>query len=216
MSDIERGNFSGGRPTGARTPGGFVESLEEARDLLDAGEVEGALQLLERLEQDYVQGVEIFDLLGEALIKNGEPDRGARYKTLHKVLGGTFRISGEEQKGDQPQWGAGVGYRKPPLRGPVSGDGGGVESEPPRREIGVVGNQALFPVTVEMGRTFMRQMQFDRAVEIFDVLLEQRPDDESIRELRDQAEQRTKDKALLSVLQGWLGSIDKMRNESLR
>ena len=38
----------------------------------------------------------LFDLLGDALLRRGNIEEGLRYKTLHEVLKGTFKIATDE------------------------------------------------------------------------------------------------------------------------
>ncbi len=84
-----------------------------------------------------------------------------------------------------------------------------LRSSPMERESGPQRSDykdSLYPVTAAMGMEFLRQGHFGRAVEIFDMLVERNPDDKVLREARERARRKMKEKKVLDTLQGWLGN----------
>jgi tetratricopeptide (TPR) repeat protein len=71
--------------------------------------------------------------------------------------------------------------------------------------------ESLYPVTAAMGMEFLRQGHFGRAVEIFDMLVERNPDDRVLRDARERARRKMKEKKVLDTLQGWLGNAKLMK-----
>jgi len=209
----------------------FQQAVGRARTLLQSGDVERSLALLIELEKKYVRAVELFDLMGEVLLRLGDYEAGIRYKTLHEILRGTFRISGEERKayeealtgGFEPEVFAAPDAvpaeepshppvaEQPELR-KIEPEPGTVDSEE-STEMDSPGSEGLFPVTAAMGHEFMRQGHFDRATEIFDLLLARKPENDAIRASRERAHKKSVEKQVVGVLRGWLGNIDKIRSE---
>jgi hypothetical protein len=197
----------------------FEQALAAAESFLQAGDLHGALQLLTGLEKRYVVAVKLFDLIGEIHIRLGMNESGVRYKSIHEVLRGTFKIAGEKRSaeggygGGETRRGAELApltYGKGPVRRPaeptiIPEDVAHVEP---------VTDDGLFPVTEGAADQFMRQGHFERAAEIFGKLLEQHPDSEQLKASRDEAVRRSQDKKVLGVLKGWLGNIEKMRGET--
>jgi hypothetical protein len=71
--------------------------------------------------------------------------------------------------------------------------------------------ESLYPVTAAMGMEFLRQGHFGRAVEIFDMLVERNPEDRVLRDARERARRKMKEKKVLDTLQGWLGNAKLMK-----
>ena len=71
----------------------FEQVLRKAQALLSEADLEGALELLTHLEKKYVNAARLFDLLGDVLLRRGSIEEGIRYKTLHEILKGTFKIA---------------------------------------------------------------------------------------------------------------------------
>ena len=74
-------------------------------------------------------------------------------------------------------------------------------------------SEGLFPVTSAMGHEFMRQGHYDRAVEIFDVLIQKHPEDSALKQARETARKRGMETKMVGVLSGWLGRVDKMKSK---
>ena len=74
----------------------FDHVLKKAETLLQNADLEEALDLLTVAEKRYVRAAKLFDLLGDALLRRGNIEEGLRYKTLHEVLKGTFKIATDE------------------------------------------------------------------------------------------------------------------------
>jgi hypothetical protein len=174
----------------------FEDSVVKADTLLQKGETESALLLLLNLEKKYVRAVRLFDLLRAAYIRLGKLEDGTRCKSLHGELMDVFERS--------------------------AADGGTAEEtregeedteEMAGAEIDTPSTAGLFPVTAAMGHEFMRQGHFDRALEIFDALLVTNPDDEALRQSRDEANKKSRETNMLEFLKGWLGAIEKIRSE---
>ncbi len=70
--------------------------LSKAEALIERADLEEALELLTVAEKRYVRAAKLFDLLGDVLLRCDRIEEGVRYKTLHEVLKGTFRIATDE------------------------------------------------------------------------------------------------------------------------
>ena len=74
----------------------FEQAIAKARSLCASGDLEGAHELLSHLEKRFVRAARLFDLYGDVLLQRGFVKDGIRYKTLHEILKGTFKIAKEE------------------------------------------------------------------------------------------------------------------------
>ena len=174
----------------------FERGLDNAKDLIEKGELDQALEELLSLEDRYVRGVVLFDLLGEALLARGNIKEGVRYKTLHEVLKGTFKIVTEEAARDRT-YSADV---RPALFREVD--------DSPEYDLDV---SDFVPVTPAMGHEFLRQGHYARAASVFQKLIERNPDDSSLKKARELAAKKEKEKKLLGVFQRWLKNIEQMK-----
>jgi hypothetical protein len=228
----------------------FEVALGEAESLFNEKDFERSLELLRRLERQYVQAARVFDLIGDVLLRQNHLEEGVRYKTFHEVLTGTLRAAlGEDRLSDQ-DLGAVTAEPVPEARIPMvtvpevstepettkplaeeperhfgipyqTAESGPetIKETPPRvgrresaREDDLKGpGQGLYPVTAAMGLEFMRQGHFDRAAELFDELVRKHPEDESLREARDRARNRGREKKVVERLNGWLGNVKLMK-----
>lgn len=175
----------------------FEDAIQKADTLLEKGENESALLLLLNLEKKYVKAARLFDLLKTAFSRIGCAEDGARSKSMYDGLVDLFERSGscretvEEAALHEEQQPEGI-------------DTGDIDGPPAA---------SLFPVTAAMGREFMRQGHFDRALEIFEALLAGNPEDEDLQRSRDEAHKKSRETRLLEFLKGWLGAIEKIRSE---
>jgi tetratricopeptide (TPR) repeat protein len=177
--------------------------LTVADELVANSNLDGALALLLALEQDYIHGVRLFDLLGDIFLKRGETQVGVRYKVLHEVLRGTFMIAMEEtvrnlESSNQED------AQRPSVREFTLKSHGPGES-PAYKE--------FMPATAAMGHELMRQGHYDQALQIFTVLLSKNPQDSGLKRAKDQAKKRLNEKRIVTVLQGWLGNLDKIKSD---
>ena len=196
----------------------FDHVLNKAEALLQRADLEEALELLTGVEKRYVRGVKLFDLLGDALLRRGNIEEGLRYKTLHEVLKGTFKIATDEAV-------CGSGRAR---RMADSDYDSGLDVRPSEQEIcAPTGEGALapcgipekrlktadfIPVTAAMGHEFIRQGHFDRALEIFTLLAARHPEDQSLQEAKEEARKKGRQNMVLEVLQRWLGNIERMKS----
>lgn len=196
--------------------GVFRTGLRKARSLIrDDNDPDAALDLLRRLEVDYVLGAEIFDLIAEVQRRKGNVLSGVRYQTLYDVLRGNFNIV-EEDLAE-----AGVAL----LPGPRRHEAETLLSEafqqilqPPRMpevDAGQVSEDEFVPITAAMGHEFMRQGHHERALVIYDRLLQSNPDDENLKQAKDAARKKVREKRALEIFQGWLKKINRMKSEPL-
>jgi hypothetical protein len=223
MSGTQRKDFSTefSCPYSAGTD--FEDAIAKARSLFADGDLEGAHELLSHLEKRFVRAARLFDLFGDVLLQRGFVKDGIRYKTLHEILKGTFKIAKEEADALESRM---RGFSSPasvpdldalatPEAGPDDVDqASGVPpawsselDEPDSSEDA----GPLFPVTVAMGREFMRQGHYGRAVEVFDTLAQKNPDDPELHEALKRAGEMMRKKKLLGILQGWLENIENMK-----
>lgn len=199
----------------------FEQAIAKARSLYAEGDLDGAQELLSHLEKRYVRAARMFDLYGDVLLRRGFVKDGIRYKTLHEILKGTFKIAKEEADAMEakmrriaPSRAAATDYLTTPELG-AKGTASAPEPEPvwaaELEESEPAASDELFPVTAAMGREFIRQGHYARAVDVFNVLLEKTPDDTDLRDARERAHAMLRKKKLLGVLQGWLENIEKWK-----
>ena len=186
----------------------FDAGLKRARTSLEKGQIDDALKILGELEQDYVRASAIFETLGDAFLAKGNVSEGIRYKTLHQILKGTFRIVREESARGKQR------LQEPPYisRDLVreATDKASLQKEAQRGEH--TAEEEVVPVTLSMAQELMRQGHYDRASSIFDRLLRQNPDEDSLKQARDLALRKRRDKHLLNILQRWLTNIEQIRS----
>jgi len=189
------------------------ECLRRARSLLEENRVEEALEALKDLEQTYFSAAEVLDLMGQALLARGDVQAGVRYKTLHQILQGTFRMLSADMR-DR----AGLtpilrtsGYA-PSERAPAASPASSEEfpcSGP--REAADWDSRQFLPETAATANALMRQRHYDRALEIIDRLVAKNPGDESLRQARDEARKKKGDRDLLNVMLHWLKNLEQLR-----
>jgi hypothetical protein len=190
---------------------GLEQDLKEARALLRNNDLERALELLTHLETEFVRGIELFDCLGDVLLRRGNTQEGTHYKTLYKILKGTFSVVMKDARGLRPAGGAAAPERPLPSESDVPEEG----PPPPGWQQGAEWEgeaDDFLPVTAAMAHTFMRQGHFGRALEIYDSLIRKNPNDPSVKEAREQALKKKQKKELLEVLQRWLANIEQMKS----
>jgi tetratricopeptide (TPR) repeat protein len=170
----------------------FERAVNKAHDLLEKSDLDGALKILSVLESGYINCTKLFDLMGDTLLKKGDLKEGIRYKTLHEVLKGTFKIvteHAERRTEDRP-----AVIEKDT---PTSSEAAAAEPE--------------FPVTAAMAQELMRQGHYDRAARVFARLLEMHPEDRLLREAGEKARRKYGEKELVGILQKWLSNIDRIK-----
>jgi tetratricopeptide (TPR) repeat protein len=175
----------------------FDEQLKEARNLLESGNIDGALNLFKRLEQQYVRAAELFSFMGDALLKNGQTGEGIRYKTLHKILVGTFKIAQEEcrrGKSESPPIDQTLEAREPEFQ----------QDEDEELDL---------PVTSAMGEQLLKQGHFYEAETLFNKLLKSDPSNDSIKENIRLARKKRNEKQVVQTLEAWLSNVTKIKNE---
>ncbi|MEW6351055.1 MAG: hypothetical protein AB1646_18515 [Thermodesulfobacteriota bacterium] len=90
MNDIRTTEHHTGISSPHRVHGEFEELLGKAEECLQEQEVARALAILVELQKRYVASVRLFDLLGEALLRQGKTEAAFRNKALHQVLKGVY------------------------------------------------------------------------------------------------------------------------------
>lgn len=173
----------------------FERQLDYARDLLQNSDLEAAFRALQDLESQYIAASSLFDLLGDVLIRKGDVEEGIHYKQLHQILNRTLQIARgartAQEKGAKQKTSA---YQATPMLEE--------EFDP---------DLVYTPLTAAMAHELMRQGHFDKAAKILDVLVEQNPDDESLREVRDSADKEVRENQVLRTLGGWLSNIKQIK-----
>jgi predicted negative regulator of RcsB-dependent stress response len=173
---------------------GFEQRLDYARNLLQNSNLEGAFRVLQDLEVQYLAASSLFDLLGDVLIRKGNVEEGIHYKQLHQILSRTLQIARgakriEERVAEQKT----SAYRATPTF---------EEFDP---------DLTYTPVTAAMAHELMRQGHFDKAAKILKVLVDQSPDDESLRKVRDRADKEVRENQVVRTLGGWLNNIKQIK-----
>ncbi len=207
-----------GKPFGGLS---LEEGIEKARLFLRDGNPREALALLTGLESRYVGAVKLFDLIGDVLLSMGELDEGVKYKTLHQIVSGTFRIMTEARKPrtDMPHICSEPSLETRPEPCPSEEFAGSPveiadETEVPAMPAGILEAEGrLFPATSSMAKEFMRQGHYERAAEIFEMLADNNPGDSSLRMAADKARKKGKEKKVLNILESWLANIEKMKSD---
>jgi tetratricopeptide (TPR) repeat protein len=181
----------------------FEQALERAESLLQEERFDQSLELLEQLEERYVQGGRLFQLIADVHMRQGNVEAGVRYRTLHDLLSGAFRIVTDKVPAHRvtgvPR--AGKGTRQERLEEARSASTGTME----------VSAGYYAPVTASMGDLYMRQGHYGKAYDVFERLVLKNPDDPALRRARDQAFKKHRSERLLGVLEHWLANIEKMK-----
>jgi tetratricopeptide (TPR) repeat protein len=173
----------------------FERQLDHARNLLQNSDLEGAFRTLQDLESQYIAASGLFGLLGDVLIRKGDVEQGIHYKQLHQILNRTLQIArGAKTTQERIARQETSSYRVAPAS----------EEE-------FDADLVYTPLTAAMAHELMRQGHFDKAAKILDGLVEQNPDDESLREVRDRADKEVRENQLVRTLGGWLNNIKQIR-----
>jgi hypothetical protein len=203
MSDTES---KGTQSTFGAAAHALEEALAHAERLFRDSDFDGALALLSALEEDYVHGARLFNLLGDVFLQRGETQLGIRYKVLHEVLRGTFQIAMEETQR----------HREFASELPVGAAASVSDAEVPHA-IPVPGEpqvyQEYMPVTAAMGHELMRQGHYERALETFTILSTKNPQDLNLKKAKEHARKRCNEKRIVGMLQRWLGNLDKVKSD---
>ncbi len=175
--------------------------IQKSAELIQSDQVDQALELLRSIERDYIQGAQLFDLLGDALLRQGQIEVGIRYKTMFEVLRGTFRILQEKRLSSQIQTESALsGKLKTSDELHLDPD-----ENHPHEEVGL-------PATLSMGHELMRQGHYDKALEIYRKLAGRNPGDPQFEQHMEKAKKKRNEKELLGVLQHWLSNIDQIKS----
>ncbi|HMK35989.1 MAG TPA: hypothetical protein VK463_13030 [Desulfomonilaceae bacterium] len=170
---------------------GFERALSKAQDLIAASDLDGALDVLSVLEDRYIGYTKLFDLLGDVFLRKGNVEEGVRYKTLHEVLKGTFKIASE------------YGARRRQMQQTAdTHEAAGVDEDFFAPE---------FPVTLAMAQEFMKQGHYERASDVFAKLSAIHPENKALQEAGQDARRKRGEKELMGVLQQWLGKIEQLK-----
>ncbi len=168
----------------------FEQGLDQARSLFQDSDLDGAFRLLQNLEARYISASSLFDLLGDVLLRKGDVEHGLHYKQVHQVLNRTLQIA----RGAAGRTGEAVA----PAVDLDAGASAPEEHFP---------DTSYAPVTAAMAHELMRQGHFSKAAQILDILLQQNPDDESLKEILDEANKKVTGNQILRTLGGWLNNI---------
>lgn len=195
----------------------LLSELIRAQALLDRGDSRGCLDVLRILEDEYKKATHVLDLLGDVFIQDGDLQRGTRYKTLFSVLQKVLDIidDGEIQEQQRESQSAGTA---PAQLTSLSASA----SRQRLNEEGVVAlgiheadsaDTDFVPVTPAIGKQLMIQGHFERALNVFERLLTENPQDQDIQDLRNKAAKMKRQKRLLEAMHGWLRNIERMRTQ---
>lgn len=157
----------------------FERLLDEATRFYHNGDFEEALKILSCLEVRFGRYLRLLPLLGDVLMTVGEEHRGLRYKVLYGMLLGALNQMEDSSK--------------IPISPPRRLSGGPLESRVAIPQGADEEQPAPIPPTISMGRLFMRQGHYEKALAIFEDLLVNSPDDDVLRELRDRAKKKLRD-----------------------
>jgi hypothetical protein len=169
----------------------FDQALAKAERLMEGGDVREALQLLFVLQDRFTRAARLFDMIAECLIREGRAGEGARYKSAHEALRGTLRLAGAGSSSAE------VGRLRLPRR----------EEPIVRDEVDDTRTSVPYHETPEMVRELLRQGHFEQALALVARLLEKRPEDRTLVELRDGARKKMEDRRVLEVLEKLLQKV---------
>ncbi len=193
---------SDGNATGPRTSepseANFSGGLKNAETLIKLKNYDAALDLLSRLQAEYVDAVRVFDLMGDVLLKQGNTKEGIRFKTLHEVVKGTFRIVKEE-------------ISLADLRLSAKAVSCAEEPRESAKDQSDEEDSEYFPLTESVAKECVRQGHFDRAAAVLTKLLRDKPGDADLLAALEEARKKQKGKKLLKVFQQWLDNIEQMK-----
>jgi len=195
----------------------FQAELSRAKWLVKNRDLDAALTVLLSLKRKFLRGTEILDLLGEVLVQKGLVQEGVRYKTLHELVRMAFttvpQLSGLVlQPGAQGAVSdiTGAGDLAEDAAAVVALEAGGI-SGPMSEEAPEEALSQFVPLTPAMGNVFMKQGHFDKALQVFRKLLEESPEDESMKAAKELAEKKSREKQLLAIFNRWLKNIESMK-----
>lgn len=177
----------------------FSAGLKSAETLMKLKDWEGAIDLLSNLQAEYVKSVRVFDLMGDVLLKQGNTKEGVRFKTLHEVLRGTFKIVEEE-----------TSYADVSTADKDSVDSVKVSQVVIDRPTDEASD--YFPLTESVAKECMRQGHFDKGVAVLTKLLRERPGDKALETALEEAREKQRGKQLLKIFQQWLKNIEEMKS----
>jgi hypothetical protein len=182
----------------------FEQAMEKAESLLNEERFDQSLEVLEQLEERYVQGGRLFQLLADAHMRQGNVEAGVRYRTLHDLLCGALRIVADK-----------VAARRAPVKPRPGRATTGQDRLEEARAAGTgtveIGAGHYAPVTASMGDLYMRQGHYGKAYDVFERLVLKNPDDVGLRQARDKAFKKHRSERMLGVLEHWLANIEKMK-----
>jgi uncharacterized protein HemY len=183
----------------------FDVLLAQAERLLDSSDWEAALEQLLVLQEKYVAATRLFEMIGDAYMRRRDFEQGIRYKTLHEVLKSTLNA----QRLCRPQ-----GRERAQASAPRAGEME-VSDESPKPQTPPV-SPPITHCTSAMGHELFRQGHYEKALEIFDALLEKKPEDDALVEARDAARKKIRERRVLGVLEKWLSNIESMKSGRTR
>jgi hypothetical protein len=179
----------------------FDALLSRGETLLRSGDVDGALGQLLALQERYVAATRLFYVIGEAYMRGMDLREGVRYKTLYEVLTSTLNAQRlVKARGEEATSGR---Y----LEGGLSE----LQRQQARQEPQKIDAPATHH-TAAMGQELMRQGHFNKALQIFDRLVQAHPQDEGLLEARETARRKSRESQLLGVLERWLHNIEDMKS----
>jgi hypothetical protein len=201
MTDTHSKDIFQGVPEKDTQTTDFDALLGRAQALLSCADFEGALQQLLILQEKYVAATRLFDMIGDAYMGGLDFRQGVRYKTLYEVLTSTLSAQRLAQPGLAACDFADIPRTK--------------ETDLAEHTFSELPESVPAPMThctAAMGRELLRQGHYDKALEIFERLLEGNPQDESLREGKDTARRKSRERRLLGVLERWLHNIEHMKS----
>ncbi len=161
----------------------FEALLGRAQRLLNSSDFEGALEQLLILQEKYVAATRLFDMIGDAYMRGLDFRQGVRYKTLYEVLTSTLGA----QRLVKPRLREGDSAQMPQT----------TEPEPAEQAVREQAEAVSPPpthCTAAMGQELLRQGHFDKAMQIFERLLEKNPQDESLLEGKETARRKSRER----------------------
>jgi len=188
-------------PSSASAP--FEELLASARARYESADLDGALDILLGLEKRYLAATSLFELLGNVYIKRGDFRSAIRYKTLYEMLCAALHVEPRGMTPERDSLAALLDTQRP-LESRTVTPSAGEEDEvsPPPTHF-----------TAAMGHELMRQGHYGRALHVFNVLVEKNPEDGALREAREKARKKARERHVVGILERWLNNVHRMTTD---
>ncbi|MBI5571049.1 MAG: hypothetical protein HY914_13985 [Desulfomonile tiedjei] len=200
MNGADPGETSNATNSSSSALAPFEELLATARARYESADLDGALDILLGLEKRYLAATPLFELLGNVCIKRGDLRRAVRYKTLYEMICAALNVERRAEFPESESLAVLLEKQKPVEK----------RMEPPcaakEDEIGPPPTH----FTAAMGHELMKQGHYGQALHVFNVLVEKNPEDGALREAREKARRKARERHVVGILERWLDNVQRL------